>query len=101
MSVVLHPGTTAEVPGDDARAALQRDVVRRHPNISFVDLALVRRTIERVVGRVTIAVRFMGLFSVACGILVLAGAIAASRFQRLREKSLQWTFLLELANRPR
>jgi putative ABC transport system permease protein len=96
--VVFEPGvledapqsfvTLAEVPGDDARAALQRDVVRRHPNISFVDLALVRRTIERVVGRVTIAVRFMGLFSVACGILVLAGAIAASRFQRLRESVL-------------
>lgn len=80
--------TLAQVPDAAARAALQRDVVRRHPNISFVDLALVQQTIERIIRRVALAVRFMGAFCVFGGLLVMAGAIAASRFQRLRESVL-------------
>ncbi|MGH7555027.1 MAG: FtsX-like permease family protein, partial [Longimicrobiales bacterium] len=80
--------TLAAVPEPATRAALQRNIVQRHPNISFVDLALVQRTISRIVRRVTLAVRFMGIFCVVAGLMVLAGAVAASRFQRLRESVL-------------
>lgn len=96
--VVFEPGalddapqsfvTLADVPDAALRAALQRDVVRRHANISFVDLTLVQQAIDRIIGRVALAVRFMGGFSILGGVLVLAGAIAASRFQRLRESVL-------------
>jgi putative ABC transport system permease protein len=76
------------VEDDSARIALQRAVVQRYPNVSVVDLNSVQRIISRIVGRVTFAIRFMAAFSVAAGALVLFGAIAASRYQRVRESAL-------------
>jgi putative ABC transport system permease protein len=38
-----------------------------------------------VLSRVSVAVRFMAVFSLATGVIVLLGAIAASRRQRIRE----------------
>ncbi|HSD27058.1 MAG TPA: FtsX-like permease family protein [Vicinamibacteria bacterium] len=75
---------------DDAvrRAHLQRAIVEAHPNVSTLDLAQVQRAIEGVLDKVVLAVRFMALFSLAAGALVLAGAIAASRYQRVREGAL-------------
>ena len=70
------------------RARLQRSVVEAHPNVSSLDLTQVQRAIEGVLDKVVLAVRFMALFSLAAGAVVLAGAVAASRFQRVREGAL-------------
>jgi putative ABC transport system permease protein len=75
----------ANVPPGDALATVQRDVVRRYPNISSLDLTLVRQTIGSIVNRVILAIRFLGLFSLAMGIPVLFSAVAATRRARLRE----------------
>jgi len=93
--VVFEPGSIdrapqtlvalARVPDASTRSRIQRDLVRLHPNISTLDLTLVQETISSVVSRVTLAIRFMAIFSVAGGAIVLAGAIAAGRSQRLRE----------------
>jgi putative ABC transport system permease protein len=75
---------------DDAvrRARLQRAVVEAHPNISTLDLAQVQHAIEAVLDKVVLAIRFMALFSLGAGAVVLAGAVAASRYQRVREGAL-------------
>ena len=78
----------AYVPGETARAELQRDLVLAYPNIAALDLTLVERTLDQVLGTVTLAIKFMALFSIASGLLVLAGAVATSRFQRLKESVL-------------
>lgn len=75
----------ASVPAGPAIAAVQRDIVRRFPNISSVDLTLVRQTIGAIVDKVTLAIRFLGLFSLAMGVPVLFSAVAATRRARLRE----------------
>ena len=75
----------ANVPAGPAIAAVQRDIVRRFPNISSVDLTLVRQTIGAIVDKVTLAIRFLGLFSLAMGVPVLFSAVAATRRARLRE----------------
>ncbi len=75
----------ANVPAGDMLAEVQRDAVRRFPNISSLDLSLVRSTIGAIVNRVTLAIRFLGLFSIAMGIPVLFSAVAATRRARLRE----------------
>jgi putative ABC transport system permease protein len=75
----------ANVPPGAPLAAIQRDAVRRFPNVSSLDLSLVRRTIGTIVDKVTLAIRFLGLFSVAMGIPVLFSAVAATRRARLRE----------------
>jgi len=75
----------ANVPAGEPLAAIQRDVVRRFPNISSLDLTLVRETVGAIVDRVVLAIRFLGLFSLGMGIPVLFSAVAATRRARLRE----------------
>ena len=78
--------TRAEDPVQRARA--QRSAVERFSNISVVDLGLVQNTIDRVIGKVTLAIRFMALFSIASGLVVLVGAIATTKYQRVQESAL-------------
>jgi putative ABC transport system permease protein len=75
----------ADVPSDTAVALLQRDAVRRYPNVSSIDLSLIRNTITQIVDRVTLTVRFLALFSLAMAVPVLFSAVAATRRDRLRE----------------
>lgn len=75
----------ANVPDGPLMAEVQRDVVRRFPNVSSLDLTLVRRTIGSIVDRVTLAIRFLGVFSLLMGVPVLFSAVAATRRARLRE----------------
>jgi putative ABC transport system permease protein len=71
-----------------ARGRFQRAAVERFPNVTAIDLSQVQQAIERVVSRVSLAIRFMALFSLAAGAVVLMGAVAAGRYQRLREAAL-------------
>ncbi len=64
---------------------IQRDVVRRYPNVAGLDLSLVRKTINEISGRATTAIRFLTLFSLAMGVPVLFSAVAATRRERVRE----------------
>ncbi len=75
----------AAVESDTAVARLQRESVRQFPNVSSLDLTLVRRTVQGIVDKVTLTVRFLALFSLAMGIPVLFSAVAATRRDRLRE----------------
>ena len=63
-------------------------MVEAFPNVSVVDLTEIQKALEEVVGRVAVAIRFMALFTLAAGAVVLVGAVAAGRDQRLREGAL-------------
>ena len=75
----------ADVRGADAVARLQRDVVARFPNVSSLDLSLIQQTVSRVLDRVTAAIRFLAVLSLALGVPVLFSAVSATRRERLRE----------------
>ncbi|HEX7122269.1 MAG TPA: FtsX-like permease family protein [Gemmatimonadaceae bacterium] len=70
---------------DTAVAQIQRDVVRRYPNVASVDISLVRRTVQQISDRATLAIRFLALFSLAMGVPVLFSAVSATRRDRIRE----------------
>jgi putative ABC transport system permease protein len=70
---------------DSLSAAVQAAVVRSYPNVSAVDLSLVLEVLDAVFSRISFVVRFMALFSVLTGLIVLAGAVAVSRMQRVGE----------------
>jgi putative ABC transport system permease protein len=69
-------------------AALQREVVKQFPNVSAIDLTLIVRTLDAIIDKIAFVVRFMALFTVLTGLLVLAGAILTGRFQRMQESVL-------------
>ena len=96
--VVFAPGTLesapqsfvtlTRVPDAAARGRFQRRLAERFGNVSTLDLSLLQEALERLVERVVLAIRFMALFSLGVGVLVLVGALATSRFQRVREGAL-------------
>jgi putative ABC transport system permease protein len=76
------------IPSPDDRGRFQRRIAERFPNVSTLDLSLVQESLERLVNRVALAIRFMAVFCLGVGVLVLVGALATSRFQRIREGAL-------------
>lgn len=78
--------TRIESPGD--RGRFQRRLAEQFPNVATLDLSLLQEALERLVTRVSLAIRFMALFSLGAGALVMVGALATSRFQRVREGAL-------------
>jgi putative ABC transport system permease protein len=96
--VVFSPGTLDDAPrsyvtltrieSPGERGSFQRRLAERFPNVSTLDLSLLQEALERLVDRVSLAIRFMALFSLLVGALVLIGALATSRFQRIREGAL-------------
>ncbi len=69
----------------EASAKLQQAIGRELPTVSAIDLALIMRTIDDILGKVSYVVSFIAAFTVATGVLVLAGAVLSGRFQRIRE----------------
>lgn len=96
--VVFEPGVLDAAPRtsivvariEDAteRALVQTRMVQAFPNVSSLDVTRVQEAVERVLERVNAALRFLGLFIAAVGVVVLVGALGTSRIQRLRETAL-------------
>lgn len=80
--------TMARIDDATLRGTLQRRIAEQFPNVTSLDLTMLQAAIERLVDRVTLAIRFMALFTLATGIVVLIGAVATSRYQRIREGAL-------------
>ncbi|OLB98779.1 MAG: hypothetical protein AUH30_06980 [Candidatus Rokubacteria bacterium 13_1_40CM_68_15] len=92
--VILSPGTldgaptsyvaTARVP-PYAEAAVQDAVVQALPNVTAIPLRDVLERLGRLLDQMAVAVRAMALFAISAGLVVMAGALGASRYQRLSE----------------
>jgi putative ABC transport system permease protein len=75
----------AQVKDPLSVSPLQRAAVNRFPNVSSIDLTSIKRTVDRIVERASLAIRFMALFSLAVAIPVLFSAVSATRRARVRE----------------
>jgi putative ABC transport system permease protein len=76
---------TTRVPSREASAAMQRAIVEKFPNVSVIDLTLVLDTIDTILSKVTFVIRFMALFTVATGLVVLVASVLTGRYQRIQE----------------
>jgi len=79
FAILVHGATPTDI------AHLQRDVVTGYPSVASLDLTLVQTTVTNVLGKVTMAIRFLALISLALAVPVLFSAVAATRRERLRE----------------
>lgn len=74
---------------DDATApAFQHAMVQQFPNVSLIDLRLILDTVNELFDKLGLVVRFLALFCLITGLVVLAGAVANSRFVRMKENVL-------------
>jgi len=96
---VFRPGALAQAPhtfvgfvrgpaAADARARLQFDLVSRYPNVSAIDARDVIARIQSVVDNVVLAISIVGGIALASGVLILVGAVAMTKFQRVYEAAI-------------
>ena len=73
---------------EEESASMQSSVVDRFPNVSAIDLSLVLNVFDTIYSRISFVLRFMALFSIVTGIIVLISAVSVSRYQRIEESVL-------------
>jgi len=66
----------------------QQALVRDFSNVSLIDLRLILSTVSELFGKIGLVVRFLALFSIITGLVVLAGAVVNSKFVRMKENVL-------------
>ncbi len=80
--------TTTRIEDQQAANRFQQQLVMSYPNVSLIDLRLVLSTIQSLFDKLGLIIRFLALFSIVTGLVVLAGAIINSKFARIKENVL-------------
>ncbi|MCB1122235.1 MAG: ABC transporter permease, partial [Verrucomicrobiae bacterium] len=75
-------------PNPEATARIQSELIKLYPNVSSIDLRLILETIDDILTKISWVVQFMALFTIFAGLVVMAGTIITSRYQRIRESVL-------------
>jgi putative ABC transport system permease protein len=81
-------GTLRAPDAPAARASFQRDLVAAYPNVSAIDVREVMATIQGIIDNVTLAISIVGGVALASGVLILVGAVAMTKFQRVYEAAI-------------
>lgn len=68
------------------------DMVKSYPNLTVIDVSAIMKTVQDMLDRVTAAVQFVFIFTLASGLVVLYAALAATRDERALETAL-WRVL--------
>jgi putative ABC transport system permease protein len=68
--------------------ALQRAAWKRYPTVTVINAADVLQIVQEVVDQIALVVRFVSLFAVLAGAVVLASSVASTRFRRVREMAI-------------
>lgn len=76
------------VPNTEKSAQFQRALVGKFPNVSAIDLGLILKTLDDILSKISFVIRFMALFSILTGLLVLSSSVIISKYQRMQESVL-------------
>jgi putative ABC transport system permease protein len=82
LPVVWYGG----VHSDPSRVGeLQRALYKSFPTVTVINVAQALETVRSVVIQITYVIQFLAAFSVFAGIVILASAVAGTRYRRVRE----------------
>ncbi|MBO9673157.1 MAG: ABC transporter permease [Sphingobacteriaceae bacterium] len=76
------------VPSSEVSAHFQGEVVQRFPNVSVIDLDLVLKLLDELLGKIGFVIQFMAGFSMVTGWIVLISSVLTSKNQRIKESIL-------------
>ena len=82
LPVVWYGGVHCD-PSDTA--ALRRVLYEHYPTVTVIDVAATLEVIRQVMLQVIYVIQFLAAFSIFAGIVILASAIAGTRYRRIRE----------------
>jgi putative ABC transport system permease protein len=71
-----------------ARARLQYDLVARYPNITAIDGREIIARIQRIIDNAVLGISVVGGIALMSGVLILIGAVAMTKFQRVYESAI-------------
>ena len=78
----------SRVGSQEHSARYQQAVVKAFPNVSIIDLGLVLDVVSALLDKIGFVIRFMALYCMATGIVVLIASVLISKYQRMRESVL-------------
>jgi putative ABC transport system permease protein len=64
---------------------VEEAIFNRFPTVTVMDLADVLRRIQEAVDQVALVVRFLALFAILAGVIILSSSVAGTRYRRIRE----------------
>jgi putative ABC transport system permease protein len=94
VGFILTPGALAGLPTSyyggvrlSAQKAveLQHAVFERFPTVTVINVADVLDIVQNVVDQIALVVRFVSVFTILGGMIILASGVMATRFRRIRE----------------
>ena len=96
---VFRPGPLSQAPHTfigfvkgpadaGARARLQYDLVSRYPNITAIDGREILARIQKVIDNAVLGISVVGGIALLSGVLILIGAVAMTKFQRVYEAAI-------------
>ena len=96
---VFRPGALSEAPhtfigfvkgpaDTDARARLQHELVSSYPNVTAIDAQDILARVRTIVDNVILAISIVGGVALLSGVLILIGAVAMTKFQRVYEAAI-------------
>jgi putative ABC transport system permease protein len=65
--------------------ALQEALYKKFPTVTVVNVADVLQIVQGVVDRISQVVRFISMFAILAGAVILSSSVAGTRFRRMRE----------------
>ncbi|MDQ3395362.1 MAG: FtsX-like permease family protein [Bacteroidota bacterium] len=77
-----------KVDSKEMAAGYQKSLVENFPNVSVIDLDLILTTLDEILKQISFVIKFMALFSIATGLLVLLSSVIISKYQRSQESVL-------------
>ena len=77
--------SAVKVPDAASREALQGEVAAKLPNVSAIDAEQIIQLVQAIMDRIALVIQFMATFTVLVGLVILLGAVATTKYQRLRE----------------
>ncbi|KLT66790.1 ABC transporter permease [Pedobacter sp. BMA] len=76
------------IPSSELSAKFQGEVVTKFPNVSVIDLDLVLKLLDDILGKIGFVIQFMAGFSMITGWIVLVSSVLTSKNQRIKESIL-------------
>ncbi|HZB12864.1 MAG TPA: FtsX-like permease family protein [Chryseolinea sp.] len=80
--------TATRIDNQQQANSFQQQLVMQFPNVSLIDLRLILSTVNDLFNKLGLVIRFLALFSIVTGLVVLAGAVINSKFLRMKENVL-------------
>jgi putative ABC transport system permease protein len=94
VEFITNPGTLDGLPTMYYAAArvqnsqipfLQRSTYEQFPTVTVINIADILDRVQEVVDQIALVIRFISVFAILAGAIILSSSIAGTRFRRVRE----------------